>query len=350
MTPSQQTAGSPAFEIGDFLPRMAMPDGSRTLVDLTTLDRAGRPMILWFATDTAAALTALDARRAELDDCDALAFAVAVGADPAGGEATPWLLYDPDDRFAGGLTAGRHGIAVIDPCRRLHRVLPSDALDEAVAACRALHERTPAGLTAPHAPVIVLEQVLEPEVCRKLIGYWESGTKKSDAIATAQGVRADARAKRRADVVITDSALFNEVRERVGKRVIGEIHRAFGIALSNFEPFRIGCYDAAEKGEFKRHRDNTSPVTSHRQFALTINLNTGEYEGGELWFPEYGRQLFQPGAGGAVVFNCNLLHEARPVTKGRRFGMFAFLFDKEHARLEQEMRKKYPELAVQMTS
>jgi len=53
---------------------------------------------------------------------------------------------------------------------------------------------------------------------------------------------------------------------------------------------RIGCYDSADGGYFRAHRDNTTPYTAHRQFAMSVNLNTGEYEGGDVHFPEYGRQ------------------------------------------------------------
>ena len=75
------------------------------------------------------------------------------------------------------------------------------------------------------------------------------------------------------------------------------------------------------------HRDNTTKGTSHRRFAVTINLNAAEYEGGELWFPEYGKRLYKPATGSAVVFSCSLLHEARPVTKGIRFALLPFLYD-----------------------
>ncbi len=337
---------APAYTTGDFLPRMTLPDGAGQLVDLSDLDRAGHPIILWFAADSGAALSSLDGQRAALEACDGLAFVVAAGASPPGSVIDAAMLYDPDRMFAKGLLGADAGIVVIDPMQRLHAVLPADALGEAVAACQGMHARTSEDFATPHAPVLVIENVLEPDLCQRLMDYWDSGTKSKDAVAGADGVRADRSAKRRSDVMITDKALFEEIRERIGNRVIGEIHRAFGVGITNFEPFRIGCYDAAEQGEFKRHRDNTSPVTRHRQFALTLNLNTGDYEGGALWFPEYGRQRFQPPAGGAVVFNCNLLHEALPVTKGRRFGMFAFLFDQAHARLEQEMRQKHPELAV----
>ncbi len=51
---------------------------------------------------------------------------------------------------------------------------------------------------------------------------------------------------------------------------------------------------------------------------LTINLNTPEY-------PEYGPERYCPPAGGAIIFSCSLLHEAPPVTKGRRFTLLSFL-------------------------
>ena len=56
----------------------------------------------------------------------------------------------------------------------------------------------------------------------------------------------------------------------------------------------------------------------------SLNLNTGDYEGGHIRFPEFGQQLYQPPRGGGIVFSCSLLHEALPVTKGRRFALFTF--------------------------
>ena len=47
----------------------------------------------------------------------------------------------------------------------------------------------------------------------------------------------------------------------------------------------------------------------HRRFAVSLNLNTGDYEGGCLRFPEFGPHLYVAPAGGAVVFSCSLLHE-----------------------------------------
>ena len=74
-------------------------------------------------------------------------------------------------------------------------------------------------------------------------------------------------------------------------------------------------------------------------FACTMNLNAEDYEGGDLRFPEYGRQTYRAPTGGVVVFSCSLLHEALPVTKGRRYAFLPFLYDDAAARLRVENRK-----------
>ena len=75
---------------------------------------------------------------------------------------------------------------------------------------------------------------------------------------------------------------------------------------------------------------------------MTVNLNAGEYEGGDLVFPEYGRVTYRAPTGGAVVFSCSLLHEARPVTQGRRYAFLPFLYDEAAAR-QREANNPYLE-------
>ncbi len=70
-------------------------------------------------------------------------------------------------------------------------------------------------------------------------------------------------------------------------------------------------------------------TTAHRSFAVTSNLNAEEYEGGDLRFPEFGDRTYRAPTGGAVVFSCSLLHEATPVTKGKRYAFLPFLYDEE---------------------
>jgi hypothetical protein len=112
----------------------------------------------------------------------------------------------------------------------------------------------------------------------------------------------------RADVIIPeDSSESQELIEAIRRRLLPEVLKGFGFRVSRMEHFRVGCYDSASGGYFAPHRDNTTPLTKHRRYALTLNLNTGDYEGGLLRFPEYGPQLYAPPAGGAVVFHCSQL-------------------------------------------
>ena len=87
----------------------------------------------------------------------------------------------------------------------------------------------------------------------------------------------------------------------------------------------ISCYDPARGDYFRPHRDNLSPENADRIFALTFNLKTDDYTGGELVFPEYGPNKYRPANGGSVVFSCSLTHEALPASAGRRFALLIFL-------------------------
>ena len=88
-------------------------------------------------------------------------------------------------------------------------------------------------------------------------------------------------------------------------------------------------------GFFRAHRDNTTAGTAHRVFACTVNLNAEEYDGGDLRFPEYGARTYRAPTGGAVVFSCSLLHEAMPVTRGKRYAFLPFFYDEQKAQLRE---------------
>ncbi len=133
--------------------------------------------------------------------------------------------------------------------------------------------------------------------------------------------------KRRRDAIIQDEDLRLDLRSRIERRLLPEIKKAFQFEATRIERYIVACYDAADGGYFKPHRDNTTSATAHRRFAVSINLNAEEFEGGDLRFPEFGRRTYRPPTGGAVVFSCSLLHEATPVTRGTRYATLPFLFD-----------------------
>jgi predicted 2-oxoglutarate/Fe(II)-dependent dioxygenase YbiX len=141
--------------------------------------------------------------------------------------------------------------------------------------------------------------------------------------------------KRRSDWTIEDESLRETLRRRVLRRIVPEIRRAFQFEVTRMERYIVACYDAAVGGYFQPHRDNTTKGTAHRRFAVTVNLNTEAYEGGALMFPEYGRAAYRPPAGGAAVFSCGLLHQALPVTRGKRYAFLPFLYDDAAAQIRE---------------
>jgi predicted 2-oxoglutarate/Fe(II)-dependent dioxygenase YbiX len=193
---------------------------------------------------------------------------------------------------------------------------------------------------AMQAPVLTVERLFPDEQGVRLIEYWESHEKSAGVVIAPDGSDAAVKesSKRRQDVFLPDGdPLLDEVSQRVAAAIGAAVLAAFQYRIEVMEGVRVGCYDAADRGFFRAHHDNTTPATAHRRFAMSVNLNTGEYEGGGLRFPEFGGATYAPPRGGAAVFSCSLLHEVQPVTSGRRFGLFTFFCSEadERARLER---------------
>jgi hypothetical protein len=194
-----------------------------------------------------------------------------------------------------------------------------------------------------HAPVMVLERVFEPAFCRRLIEYYNANEPKDSGFMREKdgytvGI-IDHGFKRRQDVWIEDNDLMRAGMNRVHRRLVPEIKKAYQFEVTRIERHIVACYDAGRGGFFRAHRDNTTKGTAHRRFAVTINLNAEEFEGGELRLPEFGEKSYRAPTGGAVVFSCSLLHEALPVTKGTRYAYLPFLYNDDDAKVRQENRK-----------
>lgn len=196
----------------------------------------------------------------------------------------------------------------------------------------------------PWAPALLIPRVFEPALCRDLITWHQRGqAAASGFMVTQEGrtvLQADTSVKRRRDVKIDEPNLRGAVRRRIMGRIAPEIAKAFHFTVTHIERDIVCCYESDDRGFFRAHRDDTSPGTAHRRFAVTINLNPGEYEGGQLRFPEYGDRLYVPPQGGAVVFSCALLHEVLPVTAGRRYASVPFLYDDEAAQQRARNREQ----------
>lgn len=256
----------------------------------------------------------------------------------------------PGDKASGSLRYAPVSY-VLDRQLRVVAVLPINITDEAnlqahvdrvVALIDALSQPASAGLSQPGAPVLLVPRVLEPELCRELIDYYntqggyDSGYMTSDAQGRTVGV-IDYGRKRRRDCNIDDETLRGKIRARIIRRLIPEVFKAYQFRVTQSERYIVACYDTGEGGYFRPHRDNTTRGTAHRRFAVTMNLNAEEYEGGNLRFPEFDDRSYRAPTGGAVVFSCSLMHEALPVTRGKRYCVLPFLYDDAAAQMRSRI-------------
>jgi peroxiredoxin len=338
----------PALSVGEFAPWFTAPTPLNPNFYFSTV--AGRYVLLGFLPSDDAgrrrAMNAFDSERARFDDLQLTAFMVIRDAPsiervrnqlpglrwlldgdgavsrlfgalaPDGTERPFWLLLDPSLRVLA--SAPMDGAAAM-----MHRVagLPAVAAHAGVPLC---------------APVLVAPRIFEPELCRQLISLYEDqGGEVSGVMRDIDGrtVGVVDGHKRRRDASIGDPELRAALRSRLRKRLLPEIEKAFQFTATRVERYIVACYDAADGGYFRPHRDNETLGTAHRKFAVSINLNAEAFDGGDLRFPEFGPRTYRPPTGGAVVFSCSLQHEATPVTRGRRYAFLPFLYDEAGARL-----------------
>jgi predicted 2-oxoglutarate/Fe(II)-dependent dioxygenase YbiX/peroxiredoxin len=324
---------------------------------------AGRYVALCFFRSAADAISrevldAVTANRACFDDENTTFYGVSEDAEDERQQRVADLVpgmrffWDPEGRIraAFGLGAtpelkGHKVTYVLDLALRVIDAIPfgADGKDHVARLLAKLASLPPPGTLRTPAPVLEVPAVFEPELCASLIAYYaaqgggDSGFMR-EVDGRTVGVINYAH-KRRRDCEIKDAAVRAACMQRIESRLVPQIERAFQFRAMYMERYIISCYDAAEGAHFKRHRDNTTKGTAHRKFAVSLFLNTGEYEGGYLWFPEFGPRRYEAPAGGAVVFSCSMLHEATRVTRGKRFMFLPFLYDEAGGAVRSENRK-----------
>ena len=341
------------LDAGDTAPIVHAPDHTGTHAS-TGADRlAGKPILLLFcpvldepsliafracAAELAAAQAALFAisrqgieANAAAHDRLSLPFAILAdtradifkgyGVDPFPAEPSATLFM---------LDAG-HRVA-----RVLERMEPAAMTAEALAELRRLGAARPAVTLQAHPPVLVLPGMLSLEDCAFLAAIWRRDVPEypTDGFTNA-GTRQEAgdfkvvhdgSYGRAVEYIVQDDALQRFIDGRLRRRLLPEIRKAFQATGLQREGYRIAGYEARDGGYLNPHRDNSTPTNANRRFTMTVNLNAGEYDGGELRFREYGEQLYAVERGTAIVWSASLLHEVLPVTKGRRMVLGVHMF------------------------
>lgn len=360
--------GFNAMHPGDPFPWLAQRTPSTPLFSIDLA--ASRYIVLCFFGSLAdpagrGALAAVQQHRALFDDRRACWFGVSVDpqdeAQARVAESMPGIrvLWDFDEAVskgcgivpADGGPAGaprvfRRSWVILDPT--LH-VLAVFSFEDAGGAHERVFEflrRLPApadygGFEIP-APVLVLPNVFEPDLCRHLIAVYEAEGGRDSGVMRDGGFVVDSASKRRKDVMIADEGLRQTLRHRLHRRVVPEIRKLFFMEITRVDRYVVGCYAAEDGGHLTPHRDNTDRATAHRRFALSINLN-GDFEGGAVTFPEYNLRGIKAPPGWAVVFSCAMLHAVTKVTAGRRYAFLPFVYDEDGARIrEAALRQAAP--------
>ena len=231
---------------------------------------------------------------------------------------------------------------VLDPTLRVMKVIPFEPDGSDIKAFFDYIDHLPpparfAGFEL-QAPILVLPNVFEPELCGRLIGLYEAhGGAESGFMREVDGKTvtvADHSHKRRKDFEIVDDDLIRELQGRFNRRIVPQIQKVHQFKVTRMERYIVSCYAAEDEAHFRAHRDNTTKGTAHRRFAVSVNLNE-DFDGGEVSFPEYGPRSFKAPPGGAVVFSCSLLHAVSKVTRGRRYAFLPFLYDDEAAKIRE---------------
>lgn len=188
-----------------------------------------------------------------------------------------------------------------------------------------------AGFELP-IPVLLLPNVFDRALCRRLIGLYDAdGGSESGIYRNGVGVN-DHSFKRRRDFTIEDPDLIRGLQGTIARRVSPEIGRVFFTEITRMERYIVGCYAAEDNAHFRPHRDNGPGLTAHRRYAVSINLND-DFDGGEVSFPEYSRRGIKAPQGWAVVFPAAILHAVSRVTYGRRYAFLPFVYDEGGAKI-----------------
>jgi peroxiredoxin len=341
---------SPVFDpmiAGDIAPRCVLPALNGVNVDLYSDEIAGNPIVIVFCPKfTSAVIEALagfGARLKQFVGAGARLFAVTLveRAKEAKAQVIPFpVLLDQDGRVFRDFGANREHLPTTALLRPNHHVLAiikgasKTQASEALALVQQITADRRPVLMEPHAPVLTIPDVLSQQDCRHLITVFETRGKVFldlgpglDYMGTDYKMRVPEHGRRdRIDHWIIEKDLATLLDHRLVNRVIPEVAKAFHYQITRYERMRIGCYEGSRSGKLHGHRDNFDLSTAYRRFAMSVNLNTDEFEGGDLRFPEYGDQRYRLGTGSAIVFSSSLLHEALHVTSGRRFALLAFLF------------------------
>ncbi|WP_342723593.1 2OG-Fe(II) oxygenase [Bradyrhizobium sp. B097] len=329
------------LEPGDIAPDCKLPDTEGRVIHLRADSVSGRPLVLIFCPQPSASgrevLRSFSRNLGQLTAQAAHVYAISPEWDSSLDVKFP-ILLDLSGQVFLDFSAPRDRPSIVILRRNYHVAAIFTGRQETLlpAALSVLQttawERETVSMQM-HPPVLLVPEVLSHDDCARLIQAFE---KRGQTYFEPQPVQdflngSDFKIRipengreDRIDHFFFESTTVAFLNRRLD-RVWPEIFKAFHYRITKCETLRLARYQGRRGGSTHGHRDN-NPPTTYRRFALSINLNTAEFAGGELRFPEFGDQRYRPDPGTAIIFSSSLLHEALDVTEGHRYVLLGFLF------------------------
>lgn len=165
--------------------------------------------------------------------------------------------------------------------------------------------------TAPHAPLLMIPTVIEPGLCQRIL----------------------------AEKKISQPFL-SYIDKRLYTRVVPEVIKAFQYKPTRRELPIILTKEVTPPYPVTRFCSNSTPQTAHRRYAVQIWLNTDAFKGGGISFPEFGRGIYKPRIGDALVYSCGLLQENILVKEGEEHRLVSYFYDEQMAQVREDTARK----------
>lgn len=182
-------------------------------------------------------------------------------------------------------------------------------------------------------PFVTVGEVFTSEEVIAIRSIIEDGEKVSAKVGSTKENTAEVKEIRSSRIKWID--VFDKEHEWIFQRLVMTINTVnplyFGLDLTGLENLQLTEYDENYDGHYSMHIDSSwkKAVSNHRKLSIVVQLSDPDtYEGGDLvLYPDSLKTPYTaPKALGEVVlFRSNIIHEAKPVTKGKRYSLVAWV-------------------------
>lgn len=179
---------------------------------------------------------------------------------------------------------------------------------------------------------VTAKEVFTPEECQSIIDFRNSIDIFKAGVGT-DDVRTVDKNLRNSNVAwIAPSDKSRWIFERLQATICQLNTEYFHIDLDYIQHLQLTEYDSEYLGHYGQHMDGVygePSETQRRKLSLSIQLtSSNEYEGGDLILYPYSFDapiLSDKDQGSMTLFRSHIIHEVKPVTKGTRFSLVAWV-------------------------